>query len=453
MKKIARVLALALALLMVIALFAACGATSDEKETKKETTKDTTEQSSETEKGNETSAEPGDETESEKPAETETEGEPVYPEEDPELAFINWNDTDKYTLADGAFTATSGSKFLDGSDTTRVRTTSMVDAKVTVEYTFTNKDLRNAVVGVLVCSQRMGTTVEVSTDNENWTSLLELDPEDTRLPYDYIIPGTAVMAPCDANWNIQIYKIGDVLTDAKTQKAYVRFGTKSVTAGVDYVGGGNDNTGFDSQIGVWFCSDPEFILAEIHEPEEPELTFINWNDEDKYTLTGGAFTATSGSKFLDGSDTTRVRTVGNTEAYVNVEYTFTNKDLENAVVGVLLCCIRMGTTVEVSTDNENWTSLIVLDPEDTRLPYDYMIAGTKVMDPCDQNWNILIYNIGDVLTAAKSQTAYIRLGTQSVTPDVDFVKSGNDNTGCDSQIGIWFCSDVETLLAAYPDAE
>ena len=183
------------------------------------------------------------------------------------------------------------------------------------------------------------------------------------------------------------------------------------------------------------------------------MTFINWNDEDKYTLTGGAFTASSSSTFLDGSPTTRVRTVGNTEAYVNVEYTFTNKYLEKACLGVLLGGMRMGTTVEVSADNENWTELVNVQPEDNRLPSDDKIPGTTVMDPCDANWNVYIYNFGDILTAAKSQTVYVRLGTKSVTADVDYTSGGNDNTGCDAQIGIWFCSDPAALFAELVPAE
>lgn len=283
MKTIAKVLALTLAILMVAALFAACGAAGSETESKKETTKETAEQGKDTEKATdasaetdksaetakETDAETDPETDPETEPETDPETEPeTTPEpEDPELTFINWNDTDKYTLTGGAITTTSGSKFLDGTSTTRVRTQGNVDAKVNLEYTFSNKDLRKAAIGVLLCSQRMGTTIEVSTDNEKWTHLIVLDSEDTRLPYDQIIPGTTVMAPCDANWNVQIYDVGDILTAAHSQKLYVRLGTRSVTPDVDYVKGGNDNTGADLQIGFWFTSDPQALFDELQPAE------------------------------------------------------------------------------------------------------------------------------------------------------------------------------------------
>ena len=267
MKKIARILSLTLALLMVISIFAACGAESGEKDSTKDTAKvtdkasesdKTNESESESEKGaeSESASESEKANESETDKETEEETDPVIENEAPEMTFINWNDKDKYTLTGGAFTADSGSKFLDGSTTTRVRTTSMTDAKINVEYTFKNKKLDDAAIGVLLCSQRMGTTVEVSTDNENWTQLIKIEPTDNRLTYDYLVPGTTVMDPCDANWNILIYKVGDILTAAKSQKIYVRLGTRSMTKDVDYTSGGNDNTGADTQIGIWFYSDP-----------------------------------------------------------------------------------------------------------------------------------------------------------------------------------------------------
>ena len=98
---------------------------------------------------------------------------------------------------------------------------------------------------------------------------------------------------------------------------------------------------------------------------------LNFNDASNYTLLGGAAKGAS-RKDKDGVDVVRLRCNKTVGAYVQVQYKFDDSvDLTNA--GFMFTCLRarLGTTVSMSTDGENFTKIIEAKVGDKYLPSEW----------------------------------------------------------------------------------
>ena len=164
-----------------------------------------------------------------------------------------------------------------------------------------------------------------------------------------------------------------------------------------------------------------------------ELLFT---DENNYTLSdGGAYKGVS-RYFTDeeGTEAVRLRANSPVGEYIQFTYTFAD-DVDLSQAGLMFYCIdtRMCTTVSISLDGENWTTISKVAEGDTRVPADWKevannIVSTKGGTDVDKDGNLkrMYYNIGEYLNGSK--TVYIRLGGE----EIDFsIPSSTNKEGAD----------------------
>lgn len=172
-----------------------------------------------------------------------------------------------------------------------------------------------------------------------------------------------------------------------------------------------------------------------------ELLFT---DTENYTLMNNAYKGSS-RYFNDeeGTEAVRLRAGTREGAYIQFEYTFADGvDLSQAGFMFYGLHTRMGTTVQISADGENWEYLFKAAAGDKTLGADWKekannIVGTKGGTNTDNNMYSMYYDISGYLTEGK--TVYIRIGYEAPVEGV----TAADTEGADIFGSVTFYSKLD----------